>query len=96
MQIYGNFQGFPETYNALFGLVSYNDPCSTTFSLRHPLRETSEVVKTIAPGAFTPPMPFYGSLNNWYFDVDASHLEDEKRMAIFQDKWASKSRDQLK
>ena len=36
-------------------------------------------------------MPFYGSLNNWYFDVDASHLkkgamlklEDEKCMAIF-------------
>ncbi len=28
MQIYGNFQGFPEKNSALFGLVSYNDLCS--------------------------------------------------------------------
>ena len=27
MQIYGNFEGFPENNSALFGLVSYNDPC---------------------------------------------------------------------
>ncbi len=27
MQVYGDFEGFPPKNSALFGLVSYDDPC---------------------------------------------------------------------
>ena len=27
IEIYGNFEGFPENNRALFGLVIHNDPC---------------------------------------------------------------------
>jgi len=42
-------------------------------------------VRIFVQGAFTPPMPFYGSLNNWYFDVDASHLAPGRRYKICTD-----------
>lgn len=42
-------------------------------------------VRIFLQGAYTPPVPLYGSLISWYFDADASHLAAGRRYRICTD-----------
>ncbi|CAK9038656.1 Hypothetical protein (Fragment) [Durusdinium trenchii] len=42
-------------------------------------------VRLFVQGAYTPPVPFYGSLTYWYFDADAQHLAPGRSYRICTD-----------